>query len=157
MTDIDGLVHHGTVPRGKVQPEAWEHQQSIGLSKMPICIAALIEHTQLPFVTKIYDAISTQAVLFNRDAFLVGDALVAFRPHIAESTNQAAYHCRLLDDMLDGKIENYQWEREVLRYGRRKMLWSRVVGTWGCGLRVQFLWSLYMFVWVLVGQKLRFL
>jgi hypothetical protein len=74
------------------------------MSKLPPCIAALVELTPSPFVTNIYDTASTKTVLFGNKLLIVGDALVAFRPHIALSTNQAAYQCQLLEKVMDGKM-----------------------------------------------------
>jgi hypothetical protein len=157
MTDINGKMHYGTVPRGLINPDVWERKRAFGMSKFPPCIAALVEHTPSPFVTKIYDTASTKAVFFGNKLFIVGDALVAFRPHIALSTNQAAHHCQLLEKVMDGKMPPREWEHAVLRYGNAKRMLSVVVGTFGVGTRMALMWILCKYILLLVRQRFGFL
>ncbi|ORY18936.1 hypothetical protein BCR34DRAFT_595771 [Clohesyomyces aquaticus] len=159
MTDIHGKLHYGTVPRGLVRPEIWRKQRerALQVSKMPACIATLIENTPSPFLTKIYDTASSKAVFFGEKLFLAGDALVAFRPHIALSTNQAAYHSELLEKVVEGKMTPKEWERAVLRYGYSNRMFSVLVGTFGTGTRLALVWVLCRYILLLVRQKFGFL
>jgi hypothetical protein len=76
MTDINGKMHYGTVPRELINPDVWERKRAFGMSKFPPCIAALVEHTPSPFVTKIYDTASTKAVFFGNTLRLVRTRLL---------------------------------------------------------------------------------
>ncbi|KAL1611925.1 hypothetical protein SLS60_000148 [Paraconiothyrium brasiliense] len=88
MTDVDGHLHQGTVPRGLVRSAVWDEQRAKSVAQMPPCIAHLLEKTEKPFVSKIYDITSSKGVFHDGKVFLVGDALATFRPHIGLSTNQ---------------------------------------------------------------------
>ncbi|KAF1993508.1 hypothetical protein P154DRAFT_589136, partial [Amniculicola lignicola CBS 123094] len=96
MTDINNKLHPGIVPHGLVQPDLWEEQKAKAMKDLPKCTATLLEHTESRIVSKSFDMVSPCAVFFDGKLFLVGDALVTFRPNIAQSTNQAALDCRLL-------------------------------------------------------------
>ena len=151
MTDIHGKLHQGTVPRALIRPAVWEKQKSLGIEKSPACIGQLLERTKAPFVTKIYDVASPQAVFMGGKVVLVGDALVKFRPHSALSTNQAAFDCLALEEVTQGRVSMRQWERKVLVYGHRMFLWSRVLGNFQQGYKLALIWSICKFVVVLVG------
>ncbi|KAF2869132.1 hypothetical protein BDV95DRAFT_112981 [Massariosphaeria phaeospora] len=156
MTDTAGKTHYGTVPRGLVQPHIWEAQRATALAHMPPCIASLIKQTQAPFVTKIHDAVSPHASFFHGKLFLVGDALVTLRPHIALSTNQAAYDCELLGRVLEGGMAAEQWEERVLRYANRTRMYSVVIGVFGTGSRVELIREVWRTAGLLVRQALGF-
>ncbi|CAO2655594.1 Nn.00g043970.m01.CDS01 [Neocucurbitaria sp. VM-36] len=151
MTDIHGKLHQGTVPRSLIRPAVWAKQKTLGISKAPDCIVQLLERTQAPFVSKIYDVASPQAVFMGGKVVLVGDALVKFRPHCALSTNQAAFDCLALEEVVQGRVSMRQWERKVLVYGHRMLLWSRVLGNFQQGYKLALIWSIFEFVLVLIG------
>jgi 2-polyprenyl-6-methoxyphenol hydroxylase-like FAD-dependent oxidoreductase len=155
MTDVNGKRHYGTVPRGQISPTAWAKQKALGLSTMPAPIAELIEKTETPFVTRINDIVSTNGSFFNGKLFLVGDALAAFRPHVALSTNQAALHARLLEEVLEGKLKPADWSRQTLRWGRATWMLSIVTGTLGLGSRLALAWAIIKYICLIIGQKLR--
>ena len=66
-----------------------------------------------PFVTAISDFQAPQASFSANKFLLVGDTLALFRPHIAQSINQAAIDCMLLEKVLKGKIDFSEWEKQV--------------------------------------------
>lgn len=128
MTDIDGVQHQRTVPFGKVHPDVWTKQIESS-SKFAVPIKEIIEHIDKPFVTAISDCISPKCSFFEGKLFLVGDALALFRPHVAQSTNQSALHCLLLEKLLQDKIDLGMYEQEAMMYAHTTRLWSREVGS----------------------------
>ncbi|KAH6850706.1 hypothetical protein B0I37DRAFT_444688 [Chaetomium sp. MPI-CAGE-AT-0009] len=95
LTDITGHTHSTTVPTGLVPPLLWQSQLAGTVSQMPRHLAALVCATQAEsvFVTRVSDALCARAVHCGGRVVLVGDALAAFRPHVAVATEQAARHC----------------------------------------------------------------
>lgn len=154
MTDTDGKLHANTVPRGKVAPAAWARQRALAASTMPPPYVELVEKTRTPFVTKINDAASPSADFFGGRLLLVGDALAAFRPHVALSTNQAALHARLTEEMERGEIGADEWSSEALRYARVTGLASVAAGVFGLGSRMELVVCVVRLVLVILGQKL---
>jgi 2-polyprenyl-6-methoxyphenol hydroxylase-like FAD-dependent oxidoreductase len=88
-----------------------------------------VNEIDMPFVTAISDCISPQASFYDGKLFLVGDALALFRPHVAQSTNQSALHCLLLEKLLQGRINLEAYEEQVMMYAHTTLLWSREVGS----------------------------
>jgi hypothetical protein len=115
-------------------------------------IFELVHKTAQPFVTKIQDIASTKATFMGGKMVLVGDALCAYRPHIALSSNQAAKHCLMLDELFEGGLEIQQWEREVLRYAQRVRMLSVVLGTYGQDRGLGFVWNVVKYVGIVFGQ-----
>ncbi|CAG8974299.1 hypothetical protein HYALB_00011967 [Hymenoscyphus albidus] len=129
MTDIDGVQHQRTVPFGKVQPQVWQKQIQNHAINFAAPIKEVLSKIESPFVTAIADCISPQASFYDGKLFLVGDALALFRPHVAQSINQAALHCLLLERYLKGEITLSAYEEEVLSFAHTTLLWSREVGS----------------------------
>ena len=129
MTDIDGHRHRSTVPPGKIRPEVWAKQQAYGRRFLAAPVKELVDKITSPFVTAISDCQAPRASFFANKLLLVGDALALFRPHIAQSTNQAATDCMLLEQTLRGKMDFSEWEKQVTRYAHLTRLRSNVVGT----------------------------
>src|SRR5205823_5862354 len=119
------------------------------ISTLPACFAALVKQTEAPFVTKIHNFASTKAVFFGGKLLLVGDALAGFRPHAGEATNQAAYHCKLLEGVVQGKMTAGQWERVALKFAHKTELWSVVLGSFGLGLKLALMRSLCKYILLL--------
>jgi 2-polyprenyl-6-methoxyphenol hydroxylase-like FAD-dependent oxidoreductase len=151
MSDVNGQLHQGTVPRGLVRSEVWDQQRAKGSSQMPPCIANLLERTEKPFVSKIYDITSSKGVFHGGKVFLVGDALATFRPHIGLSTNQAAYHCALLKQVLEEKMSCEAWQKAVLRYAKVTSHLSILIGIFGTGSRFALVWCVLKHVLILLG------
>jgi 2-polyprenyl-6-methoxyphenol hydroxylase-like FAD-dependent oxidoreductase len=151
MRDVNGQLHQGTVPRGLLRPEVWDAQRAKSVSQMPPCIAQLLEKTEKPFVSKIYDSTSSKGVFHDGKVFLVGDALATFRPHIGLSTNQAAYQCALLRQVLEKKMSHDAWQRAVLRYAKVKSHLSILIGVFGTGSRSALVRSVLKYVLILIG------
>ncbi|TVY91692.1 hypothetical protein LAWI1_G002972 [Lachnellula willkommii] len=129
MTDIDGFRHKRTVPFGKLQPEVWVKQRDGHSTHFPTPVKEVLDKIDSPFITAISDCIAPQASFYEGKLFLVGDALALFRPHVAQSTNQAALHCLLLERYLQGEITLATYEERVQSYAHTTLLWSRDLGS----------------------------
>ncbi|KAK0515469.1 hypothetical protein JMJ35_001503 [Cladonia borealis] len=129
MTDVDGHRHRSTLPPGKIRPEVWARQQAKGRQLLAAPVRELVEIIKVPFVTAVSDFRAPQACFLDSKLLLVGDALSLFRPHIAQSTNQSATDCLLLEKVFTGDMEISQWEKEVMQYAHMTRLQSNVFGT----------------------------
>jgi 2-polyprenyl-6-methoxyphenol hydroxylase-like FAD-dependent oxidoreductase len=154
MTDINGKTHHGTVPRGLVRPEMWEKQRAIAASLLPEGIAEIVQKTETPFVTKMYDAASTNASFFGGKLFIVGDAFITLRPNAGMSTNQAALHCNLLEKVVEGEMTPEQWNRAVLSNGNAQRRFAMALSSYGLGTKWDIVWNGCSWLLLLLGQKL---
>ncbi len=129
MTDVDGRRHRSTLPPGKIRPEIWAKQQAYGQGLLAPPVKELVDKIESPFVTAISDFESPRACFFDNKLILVGDALALFRPHTAQSTNQSATDCLLLEKVLKGDMEISQCERKMRQYAHITRLHSNVFGT----------------------------
>jgi hypothetical protein len=154
MTDVNGKIHSGTVPRGLIRSAAWENMRSIGSSKCPPGIVAMLEKTKSPFVTKVYDVTSTKASFHEGKVFLVGDALFTLRPNVGMSTTHAAYDCEMLEQVVEGKMTPAQWEKSVLRFGNAQQRFAMMVSSYGLGTKLQLVLNGLRWLFLLLGQKL---
>jgi 2-polyprenyl-6-methoxyphenol hydroxylase-like FAD-dependent oxidoreductase len=113
LTDIHNRLHGNTMPAGLVRPEIWKRQVANTLPHMAGPLAELISatHQTAVFVTKVHDALCQAPVLCDGKVILVGDALAAFRPHFALTTEQAARHCLALAKVQEGEKSLDQWAR----------------------------------------------
>ena len=116
MTDVDGVVHHTSIAPGKVRPEVWAQQREIARTVFHARYLAIIDHIASPFVHKITDYYSPDVTYMDRKVLLVGDSATLLRPHIAFSTNQAAYQCKLLERVVSGEMNLERWEWLVTRF-----------------------------------------
>ncbi|KAL9116206.1 MAG: hypothetical protein Q9227_000577 [Pyrenula ochraceoflavens] len=154
MTDSNGRLHYGTVPRSLVRPELWEKQKALAATSLPPGLAAILHQTRAPFVTKIFDVASPNAVFCNGKVFIVGDALFTIRPNVGLSTNQAAYHCRLMEKVVQGEMTAEAWNRAVLRYGNTQSRWAFVVTSYALGTKFELARSACSWLLYTLGQKL---
>ena len=126
LTDTDGKRHHTTVPGGKVRPELWKEQCSHGAMLLPDQFREVMNGISQPFLQAISDYHSPKASFSDGKIFLVGDAQTLLRPHIAFSTNQAAYACQNLELFMKGSITAAEWEKRVVAFGHvhwRRSIW----------------------------------
>ncbi|KAK0667282.1 zeaxanthin epoxidase, chloroplastic [Cercophora samala] len=157
FTDITGKQHQNTVPTGLVQPDIWKREKGTMLNRMAEPFAELIGTCDISrvFVTKVNDKVcADSASFYNGKVLLVGDALVAFRPHFAVATEQAAGHGLGLAKVWKGDKSLEEWSREVVRYGKRTWLASRVLGEFGQGTWFSFFRTLLSHVVLLVKLKM---
>lgn len=96
-TDNTGIRHHATVPRGKVRHDVWSAQCQRGALILPEPFKEVMTAIAQPFIQVIMDHHCPKASFGSGKVLLVGDALTLFRPHIAFSTNQAAFDCRMTE------------------------------------------------------------
>ena len=138
---------------GLVSPSLWSAQLASTVSQMPAHLATLVSTTrdESVFVTRVSDAVCERAVYCGGRVVLVGDALATFRPHFAVATEQAARHCLGLGRVWEGGMGLREWEGQVVGYGRRMWMASRVLGAWGLGGWWEFWGVLGRFVGVLLG------
>lgn len=129
-TDTDGHRHHATVPRGKVRQEVWDKQRRQGAMLLPEPFKEVMEGVKQPFIQVIMDYHSPKASFCDGKVLLVGDALTLFRPHIAFSTNQAAFDCQNVEILLIGDIDAAEWEHRVIRFAYLHRLRSIWFGAW---------------------------
>ncbi|KAL2141945.1 hypothetical protein VTI28DRAFT_1780 [Corynascus sepedonium] len=178
LTDVAGRTHTNTVPAGRVRPDVWRTHLAAALPAMAAPFAALLSATQVadkatgdgstgdstngagPFVTKVNDALSETAVFCDGRVILVGDALAAFRPHLAVATEQAARHCLGLAKVWESGSEEevaaalQRWATETVAHGKRTWLASRLLGAFGQGRWSEFWRTLWTYVTFLVKLKL---
>jgi 2-polyprenyl-6-methoxyphenol hydroxylase-like FAD-dependent oxidoreductase len=118
MTDSEGYHHHFTLPVGKIQARLVEQQKGYTSQVLSPQFAELVRQTKTPFVQAITDVISPKADFMDGKLLLVGDAVAGFRPHTAASTNQAAYHALLLENVMKGEISLGEELAAVMEYAR---------------------------------------
>jgi 2-polyprenyl-6-methoxyphenol hydroxylase-like FAD-dependent oxidoreductase len=155
MTDTTGRKHHHTLPIGKMQSAVWDKQRALARRVLPQPFAELIDKTTQPFISTISDIDVSQPVFHGGKLLFVGDALMAFRPHVACSTNQAALNAMLVEKLLTGEIDLTTWETQVLDYAHATRLRSI---TWGCWYQVgyyAFFASELQYLATLCGQGFR--
>ncbi|KAK4200884.1 hypothetical protein QBC40DRAFT_339447 [Triangularia verruculosa] len=121
-------IHTNTVPSGLVCDEVWKEHLAEMLPLVPPHFTELFLKTKNPFVTKVNDALCSQAVFLDGQVLLVGDALATFRPHFALATEHAARHCLGLGRVWRGEMALGLWEKESLNYATKIWLGSRVMG-----------------------------
>lgn len=113
MTDVDGVRHHTQLPPGKVRPEVWEKQRSLANKLFATPYLEVLEKVESPFLHQITDYCSPKASFAGGKVLMVGDAATLLRPHIAFSTNQAAYHTMITERLVKGEITIQQWDYQV--------------------------------------------
>nr|QJQ82455.1 BisA [Biscogniauxia sp.] len=113
MTDVDGKRHHTNLPPGKVRAAVWEKQKAYAKMLFARPYLEVIEKINLPFLHQITDYCSPRASFARGRVIIVGDALTLLRPHIAFSTNQAAYHTLLTERLVTGELTAEEWEYQV--------------------------------------------
>ncbi|KAK4200773.1 zeaxanthin epoxidase, chloroplastic [Triangularia verruculosa] len=157
FTDSTGHQHQNTVPSGLVKPEVWTKVKKTMLDRMAEPFVELIGTCDISrvFVTKVNDVVcSDSASFYNGKVLLVGDALVAFRPHFAVATEQAAGHSLGLTKVWEGEKSLHEWKKEVTAYGKRTWLASRVLGEFGQGTWFSFLRTVFAYLVLLIQLKL---
>ncbi|KAH8722880.1 hypothetical protein GQ44DRAFT_657800 [Phaeosphaeriaceae sp. PMI808] len=127
FTDSSGRRHYTTVPRGKVNPEAWADRQSRGTA-ISIPFAEMIAKTTDPFVSAIRDSSAPQCVARDGKLLLTGDAFTLFRPHTGSSTNQAARQALELAEVLKGEKSLEDWQTSSIGYARMTGAISQAFG-----------------------------
>lgn len=155
MTDVTGKKHRNTLPIGKMNPKVWDKQKALATEMLPAPFAELVNKTTQPFITTVTDIASPRASFLDGKMLLVGDALVPFRPHVACSTNQAAWNALLLEKLLAGEITTEQWERQVMGYAHLTRLRSITWGSWYQVGYLAFAFSELRYLAALATQKLQ--
>lgn len=129
MTDIDGQRHQSTLPPGKVRAATWTKQRGQCNQVLAAPVKKLKGKIKTSFVIAVADFQASRASFLDRKMLLVGEALAFFRPHIAQSTNQSAAGCMLLEKVMKGNIELLNWQQEVMKFAHFTRLWSNAYGT----------------------------
>lgn len=113
MTDASGKRHHTQLAPGQVRPEIWEKQKDFAKTLFAAPYLEIIEKIASPFLHRITDYCSPRASFAGGKVLLVGDAATQLRPHIAFSTNQAAYHTLLTEKLVKGQLNPDQWSYQA--------------------------------------------
>ena len=157
MTDRDGNRHRSTLPPGKIRLEVWAKYKILGEKTFAAPVKEIISSITEPFVTAISDFESPRARFFNDKLLLVGDALTLFRPHLAQSTNQAATDCLLLEKVVSGQMNVAEWEKQVLQYAHLTRLRNNVVGTRHLSGPLVWLYYLLRYLLAVIAQRFGFI
>lgn len=128
LTNANGHRHRVTLPAGEIREEVWAKQVARAVNDLPTPFAELVQKTTQPFVQAITDVTSGPPSSFSGKLIFVGDALAAFRPHVACSTNQAALHALLFEKVMTGAMTLQEWENQSLQYAEVTSLLSVVLG-----------------------------
>ncbi|KAL6717585.1 hypothetical protein ACLMJK_005500 [Lecanora helva] len=129
-TDTSGYTHHTTVPSGLVPATTWSlHSTSIH-PLLPAPFAEVLSHIHHPFLQVIRDYHTPRAAFADGRVLLVGDARTLLRPHIAFSTNQAAFDVGGVERVVKGEVGWREWERESVGFSRLHWRRSRWFGEW---------------------------
>jgi 2-polyprenyl-6-methoxyphenol hydroxylase-like FAD-dependent oxidoreductase len=153
FTDINGKLHHGTVPRNLVRPELWEKQKALAKEALPEGLAAIVQGTTAPFVTKVYDATCPKTSFFGGKVFLVGDAQITLRPNIGMSTTHAANDCNELEKVVEGAATPQQWERAVLKWGAAQRRFAMTISAYGLESKLSAVRNGVYWLGLLAGQQ----
>lgn len=113
MTDVDGIKHQISLAPGKARPEIWAQQRERAHKIFSKPYLEIIDKITSPFVHLITDYCSPRAAFAGGKLLLVGDASALLRPHIAFSTNQAAYQAHLTEQLVRGELKVDEWEYQV--------------------------------------------
>ncbi|EED14518.1 conserved hypothetical protein [Talaromyces stipitatus ATCC 10500] len=113
MTDSAGVRHQISGPPNKVHPEVWAQQKASARRVLPAPYVEIMDKIASPFVHLITDYCSPRASFLEGKVLLVGDASALLRPHIAFSTNQAAYQALLTERLVKGELDVAEWEYQV--------------------------------------------
>jgi 2-polyprenyl-6-methoxyphenol hydroxylase-like FAD-dependent oxidoreductase len=154
FTDSNGKLHYSTVPRGLVRSELWEKQKELAVKMLPPGLAAIVQATETPFVTKVYDTTSTKACFFNGKVFLVGDAQITLRPNAGMGATHAANDCNELEKVIMGTATPEQWEKAVLRWGAAQQRFAMAISAYTLGTRITFFWAGLCWLGLLLGQRI---
>ncbi|TGJ79822.1 hypothetical protein E0Z10_g8945 [Xylaria hypoxylon] len=113
MIDIEGKLHHISLPPGKVDPTVWKKQRDYAKTIFAPAYLEMIQRIDSPFLHLITDFCSPRAAFAGGKILTVGDASTLLRPHIAFSTNQAASHVLLTEKLVKGIVTPEEWEYQV--------------------------------------------
>jgi 2-polyprenyl-6-methoxyphenol hydroxylase-like FAD-dependent oxidoreductase len=127
---LTGQVHRYTLPLGHLQAQYASKLKSEAGTLLAPCVGEMIQKTSQPFIQAITDLVTPQAVFCGGKVLLAGDALATLRPMSALGMNAAARSAVGLKEVVDGRKEVAEWERELLELAE----WSRGVGEQRCGL-----------------------
>ena len=154
MTDSMGQKHRLTLPIGKMSKHVWDKQCAFASRRLPDPFAELISKTKQPFISSIVDIEVCQPSFFDGRILFVGDALVAFRPHVACSTNQAALDAILVGKLVNGEMQLSSWETRVMEYAHLTRLRSITWGSWYQFGYVSFFLSEARYLWAWSTSKI---
>ncbi|KAG6365508.1 hypothetical protein INS49_007119 [Diaporthe citri] len=149
FTDVNGVVHHNTVPQGLVSPKIWADQKARYFDQFIEPLAEVVSKTQTPFVTKVGDAECRAASFYDGRVILVGDAFAAHSSHMGMASEQAARHCWQMDRVWRGDITQEQRDREATFYAKRYLLINRMIGLGGMEWFLTLLWTVFAYAWLM--------
>jgi 2-polyprenyl-6-methoxyphenol hydroxylase-like FAD-dependent oxidoreductase len=153
FTDVNGVSHYGTVPRGLIRPEKWEAQKVLARQHLPAGLATIVENSRAPFVTKTYDVMTNKAIFFGGKVFMVGDAQVTIRPNVGMGSTHAAHDILNLEKVIEGTSTPEQWERVCLAWDAAQRRFAMAVTSYGLESTSALIWNGIAYFGLLAGQK----
>ena len=155
LTDIEGVVHGNTLPKGKMRPETWQRQRSRAKQIMTPCFLELVNKTTLSFVSAVRDRQSRKASCLDGKVIFVEEALTLMRPHTGMSFNHSAINCMMLQKVLQGDLTLRDWETQMLQWVEWNSLLANAVGTYFIYFwSSKFMWNVLQLIFVLLRQRL---
>ena len=156
LTDVDGHLHHSTLPHGKMRPERWQKFTAHANEVLNPPFRELVSKTKNPFISTVRDCEASQAAFFDGKVLLVGEALTLLRPHTGMNFNHSAVSCLLLQKVLKGEISIAQWQLEVLEYRQTTRLLATAVGSYFQfgALSPSFMLGVVKWIMALIWQRL---
>jgi 2-polyprenyl-6-methoxyphenol hydroxylase-like FAD-dependent oxidoreductase len=154
FTDVNGVSHHGTVPRGLIRPEKWEAQKALAQRVLPAGLATIVQNSRAPFVTKIYDVMTNKATFFDGKVFMIGDAQVTIRPNVGMGTTHAANDILELEKVIEGTATAEQWEKTCLAWDAAQRRFAMAVTSYGLDSTPSLIWNGLAYFGLLAGQKI---
>ncbi|KAL4772932.1 FAD/NAD(P)-binding domain-containing protein [Aspergillus nidulans var. acristatus] len=139
LTDKNGMKHHTSIPPNLLKPALWSAQLAHARTVLPPPYLEILTQIKSPFMHTITDYVSSHASFLSGRVLLVGDALALLRPHVALSTNTAAFEALLTEKLVRGDISVSEWEERVIERVESEWAWSVWVGEWL--LRPRGLWG----------------
>jgi len=130
LTDTSGILHHFSVPRGKLQPEIVAAKQKLAETTLPPQLVEVFQKVKNPFVQAITDNLTEKAVFLDGKVILVGDAVSGLRPHTGGGISQSAIHALMLARVFgdDPTMNLDQWEKEILAWAAETQKLGQTLG-----------------------------
>jgi hypothetical protein len=117
MTDIDGIRHSFTIPRGKLRPDNIQKIRDLAERELFSACSEMVSSTEKPFVQLVTENLMTENLFFDGKVRFVGDACGGFRPHVAAATTQCAFGAELTRQVV-GKITNEEGSSKTMELAK---------------------------------------
>ncbi len=126
LTDAKGQYHAISIPPPLVRDAVLAEMQTTARRILPDDFVALLDQSERPFFTPIYDHHSP--VMHDGRVVLVGDAACVARPHVGMGVTKAAEDALALAACADGDLAAYSATRVPASH--RAHMRARQLGAW---------------------------